>query len=195
MSTQDWVDTKLTIKRIAKSRTLELKKTKNREEVFLLKQIEAQWFAPSFDLPPLDELLKTWSKNQETSKMAQLKHWRKKWKHLRNISSKSLFAKVRAMKESAKMPRLVHKGIVADNPKDIVESVADFYSDLFTKRPIQQQLFEIQKSTKTSEEDISLLEMTEHIHKARNEKTPGPDGLSIEVYKRFPKLITLLLQT
>jgi hypothetical protein len=88
-------------------------------------------------------------------------------------------------------------GEILTNQKDILEEVKQFYEGLYTERQVRDvNLDELLKDAhdipKVSdfennfmESNVSLGEAKEVLKNMKNNKSPGPDGFTVEFYKFF----------
>jgi len=90
------------------------------------------------------------------------------------------------------------------NPKDIHEMIWQYYSSLYTEKPKQKAMDSLLEhswipkinlsDTQYLETEVTLEEITEALRELPEGKAPGPDGFSVEFYKKFwPDLGPLLL--
>lgn len=110
----------------------------------------------------------------------------------------SYFLKLEKARQSHNIIKKVNTdGKISVSNEDIIEDIANFYKALYSSDNIPEQdvdeYFSSIPNTKTlndnekdfCEKDISLCELTESVRNIKNNKSPGPDGLSPEFYKEF----------
>lgn len=94
--------------------------------------------------------------------------------------------------------QICHNGSVVSNQDEIMEQFLLFYKELFQSEGNRGECFNARETVKKIipakilEEDvvdlakpISTKEIKKAINSTRNDKSPGPDGLSVEFYKEF----------
>ena len=99
------------------------------------------------------------------------------------------------------------KSKYSNNPSEILKSAKSFYKNLYTrdkgsKSATDELLNKIPPNRKISKEhfklceaEISLDEIIKAINSKKNNKSPGNDGLTAEVYKQFlNELAPILLE-
>ncbi len=97
------------------------------------------------------------------------------------------------------------KGKIITNPKEINQNFAEFYAEVYTSigKSDQKNIDSFieglhlpklsEKALKALDAEINIEEVENAIKEFPNNKAPGPDGFSIEFYKRFSKVILPLL--
>ena len=89
-------------------------------------------------------------------------------------------------------------GSILTDQKIILEEVRDFYADLFSKKPTNNNLHLLNyytsrkhfkkltdEQSSTLEQDITMDELSNALKNMKNGKTPGIDGFPAEFYKVF----------
>lgn len=120
---------------------------------------------------------------------------RRKWIEKGEQNSAYFFRLERQQAKNNQIQRLMISNI-SDDPKNIANFCAKFYSDLYTSKFSQQHMDDFFKSlpniNQLSDLDkhfcdasITLKEMEEAISSLKANKSPGTDGLSSEFYKLF----------
>lgn len=98
-----------------------------------------------------------------------------------------------------------HTGEILTDHNDINKAFQDFYVDLYTSEcrndTLLNTFFENITVPTVSEEqneklnaDISISEIITAIKSMQNNKSPGPDGFTVEFYKKFPHQLAPILQ-
>lgn len=154
----------------------------------------------------LGKLRKEWDNLSERNKrVAQYR-----WRSLGEKSTRYNFLKAKSQKIRYGIYGLkAADGIIKDNHEEMAELVTKFYQDLYTPEPIdeasQQELLETLRQEYQGKkvnifENCMLTKSIEHqeitaiIKTMARNKSPGPDGLPIELYQMYPNLTKYLLE-
>lgn len=131
---------------------------------------------------------------------------RKKWLEEGEQNSAYFFRLERSNAVNASIDRLRANDKVLDNPKEIASFCSKFYSNLYTSRycdnsaksffeSINQNKVISLEDKEACDNNISLSEIMLAIKSLKNNKSPGCDGLTSELYKMFAdKLSPFLLK-
>ena len=191
---EEWKKLKHEIREKSKQEEKQWKQKEKQEESSLQKA----WIDAMETSDPIlkKETSQTW-KNWKQAKIQETwAHWLCKWKLEGERTSKQLGRMIKGYRERKHMKRLKYKGleIIGSGVVDICEK---FYSDLFIANKQSSRLREtwIKRIRKWS---VKLKPRTwkykfETVFKRmKKQKSPGEDGLPVELYVKCPELVEIL---
>ncbi|OMH80675.1 Transposon TX1 uncharacterized [Zancudomyces culisetae] len=129
---------------------------------------------------------------------------RAKWAEKGEMSNKYFFSRLESREKCQSMTSLLdEEGHPNDSLNGISRIASQFYHNLFSSEPTDEvsQDFMLERVTSRVSEDqsemleapISLQEVLMVIRELPDNKSPGPDGISFELYKKFGIIIAKIL--
>lgn len=141
-----------------------------------------------------------WEENEEIQR--KLKYLKQKYFECSNKPGRWLAHKLKKQRERNIILEIRTKNsICTSKQEDIMKEFTNFYSELYKGKEISEKKIDdfLNKAQLTTFDKqqrellngpITTAEIVEVIKKAKNGKTPGPDGFPVEYYKKFEEQIS-----